>query len=157
MNMQQIAEGYGMRGLSIPAKGEVWKHHSGRLYRVDELRNADTPTIDVQRFPVEVCYTQIDTGWKFARRLDDWHRSFGNNAVPVDTPKPYFSIEPTHDTEDLWSHCIRKRPVINVGSDGAKSISMGFILALVDGEINAKIITETLNAAFPPNPNEPKD
>lgn len=155
MTMHEIAAVYGLRGLSIPAKGEIWKHHSGRLYRIDGLRNTAHPS---DKFPVRVLYTQIDTGEEYDRALSDWHGSFGANAVPVDTPKPYFTYEDNfYDEDHPFPVAIRRRPVVSVDSKGSKSISMGFVVAVVDGVINAKIITETLNAAFPPNPNEPKD
>lgn len=155
VTMQEIAEDYGSLGLSIPAKGEVWKHHSGRLYRIDGLRNTAHPST---KFPVRVLYTSLDDGNEYDRALSDWHASFGANAVPVEMPKPYFTYEDNfYEEDDPFTVAIRKRPVYVRDSKGAVNITMGFILCVVDDVANAKILTDTLNAAFPPNPNEPKD
>jgi len=156
MTMQQIAESYGMRGLSIPAKGEVWKHHSGRLYRIDGLRNTAHVS---DKFPVMVNYTQVDSGNEWSRRLDDWHRSFGDNAVPVEPLEPLFYVDDvTYDNQgDPEFYPIMKRSVTTVSTAKGKAISLGGPVVYATNTVTAKLVAEVLNAAFPPNPNEPKD
>lgn len=63
-----------------PRPGQIWRHHSGRLYRVDSIRNTTHPS---EKFPPTICYTNIANGSEWSRRLDDWHRSF---TFEADTP-----------------------------------------------------------------------
>jgi hypothetical protein len=60
-----------------PARGQIWRHHSGRLYRVAALANVNSTK---PAFPVMVIYTGPgDHLW--ARPLSDWHRSFGDAPI----------------------------------------------------------------------------
>lgn len=140
--------------LYLPNAGEIWEHHSGRLYRVDGILNTAHPS---DKFPVMVAYTQVDAGTQWTRPLTDWHRSFGNlPKVYASELVPYFShTEASINNDGLIP--IRKRPVTTVQANGLHSISMGFIVALVEDEATAKIMVATLNEAFPPHPNEPKE
>lgn len=63
-----------------PRLGQIWRHHSGRLYRVDSIRNTTHPS---EKFPLTICCTNIANGSEWSRRLDDWHRSF---TFEADTP-----------------------------------------------------------------------
>lgn len=65
--------------------GSLWRHHSGRLYRVLFLTNVpekhDAPDEDRRKkYPTTVVYENADSGRKFSRRADDWHRSMTKDA-----------------------------------------------------------------------------
>ncbi len=63
-----------------PAKGSLWRHHSGRVYRVLFLTN-DT---DDQRsgYPATVVYEGVANGKLWSGPLDDWRR----RMTPIDLP-----------------------------------------------------------------------
>jgi hypothetical protein len=148
----EIRETYIANGRMIPEANEVWRHHSGALYYVDELRNVDTPTIDVLRFPPEVCYTQIETGWKFVRPLDDWHRSFG--AAPIVLAEHVEPLYYARESNDM--HAVFKRTVTRRLEGGSMSATLGGPIAFLDSGKNAKELAEILNKYERPDPNEPK-
>lgn len=56
---------------TLPDVGSVWKHHSGRLYRVLMITNY--ATTKPEQYPVSVVY-EGQNGFKWSGTLDDWHR-----------------------------------------------------------------------------------
>lgn len=58
---------------NIPCAQQVWKHHSGRMYRVLMVTNTTHPS---EKFPPTVVYTNVINGTMWSRPLSDWHRSF---------------------------------------------------------------------------------
>ncbi len=55
-----------------PKRGSIWRHHSGREYRVLFIAN-DVPDPKPE-YPVTVVYEGCANGMLWAGRLDDWHR-----------------------------------------------------------------------------------
>lgn len=53
--------------------GSVWRHYNGSIYTVWAIANPDNPPGDDK--PPTVVYIGAN-GNIWARRLDDWHRSF---------------------------------------------------------------------------------
>lgn len=55
-----------------PKEGQVWRHHSGRIYQVLFLTNNEG---DGQRdkYPVTVVY-RGENGYRWSGPLSDWHR-----------------------------------------------------------------------------------
>lgn len=53
--------------------GSIWQHYNGGVYTVLEILNPDNPPTDDK--PPTVAYIGTN-GRKWARRLDDWKRSF---------------------------------------------------------------------------------
>lgn len=65
-----------------PAEGSLWKHHSGREYRVLFIaNNVPDPKPD---YPPTVVYEGLANGKRWAGRLDDWHRRMSPIAVVED-------------------------------------------------------------------------
>lgn len=56
-----------------PNPGEIWLHHSGRIYQILHLTNTTHPS---EKFPVTVVYQNIQNKTIWSRLLSDWHRSF---------------------------------------------------------------------------------
>lgn len=56
-----------------PISGQLWRHHSGRVYRVERVTN--TAHIS-EKFPPMVVYVNVYNGTEWSRPLSDWHRSF---------------------------------------------------------------------------------
>lgn len=55
-------------------KDQLWKHHNGIVYQVDDLVNIYTNR--PKQYPVMVVYKNIGTGVKWCRPFSDWYRSF---------------------------------------------------------------------------------
>lgn len=64
-----------------PIPGQVWRHHSGRLYTVLFLANNEGDGMR-EKYPVMVVY-RGENGRTWAGRLDDWHR-----RMALATPEP---------------------------------------------------------------------
>ena len=60
-------------GLILPVSGQLWRHHSGRVYRVECVTN--TAHLN-EKFPPTVVYVNVRNGTEWSRPLSDWHRSF---------------------------------------------------------------------------------
>lgn len=152
MTFDEIEAGYHARNLPVPRKGEVWQHHSGRLYRIDGLRNTAHPS---DKFPIMVDYTGTINGEEWSRPLDDWHRSFTLRYVQGALRSLYYPRETTLSlTAKLWPVMIRS--VMTDHGDGKKGMSMGGPVAYCDTEEQAKQLADILNSALPPSPDEPE-
>jgi hypothetical protein len=60
-------------GEGNPQPGDLWVHHSGRVYRIDRITNTAHPSA---KFPPTVVYVNVKNGTEWSRALSDWHRSF---------------------------------------------------------------------------------
>jgi hypothetical protein len=60
-------------GEGDPQPGDLWVHHSGRVYRIDRITNTAHPSA---KFPPAVVYVNVKNGTEWSRALSDWHRSF---------------------------------------------------------------------------------
>lgn len=58
--------------LRTPQQEDVWQHRSGNKYRVVHIANLPND----ERYPQTVVYVNMANLSVWARRLDDWHRSF---------------------------------------------------------------------------------
>jgi hypothetical protein len=67
-------------GEGGPQPGDLWVHHSGRVYRIDRITNTAHPSA---KFPPAVVYVNVENGTEWSRALSDWHRSF-KPAPPAD-------------------------------------------------------------------------
>lgn len=56
-----------------PISGQLWRHHSGRVYRVERVTNTAHLS---EKFPPMVVYVNVYNGTEWSRPLSDWHRSF---------------------------------------------------------------------------------
>jgi hypothetical protein len=56
-----------------PMPGELWRHHSGRLYKVLMLTNT---AHDNPRFPVTVVYENTTNGTQWSRPLAGFNDKF---------------------------------------------------------------------------------
>lgn len=56
--------------MELPQINSVWRHHSGRLYEVEELRNVETT--NPHKYPITVCYRGAN-GKKWCKPLENWH------------------------------------------------------------------------------------
>lgn len=63
-----------MSSISVnpPPIGSVWLHRNGNTYRVQALANLPNE----ERYPLTVVYQNVHNGSIWARRADDWSRSF---------------------------------------------------------------------------------
>lgn len=52
----------------------LWRHHSGRIYRVTGFTNIATS--DPDKFPPTVVYESLDTGYKWSRPIIDFQEKF---------------------------------------------------------------------------------
>lgn len=57
---------------NMPIEGTLWKHRNGNLYCIVAVANLP----DEERYPKTVVYKNVKNGTVWARRYDDWHRSF---------------------------------------------------------------------------------
>lgn len=58
--------------IERPSSGSVWRHHSGRLYRVLFIANDVEP--QKPKYPATVVYEGVQNGKIWAGPLSDWHR-----------------------------------------------------------------------------------
>ena len=82
--------------MEDPKVNELWKHHSGRTYRVLFMTNTAHPS---EKFPTAVVYENTDVGTLWSRPLSDWHRSFTRLSAG-DTPSLVYKThyDPESDT-----------------------------------------------------------
>ena len=50
----------------------VWRHRNGNEYRILHIANL----LDEERYPKTIVYQNVNNSTVWARRFDDWHRSF---------------------------------------------------------------------------------
>jgi len=55
----------------IPSLRSVWKHHSGRIYEVDDIRNEHSTN---DEYPITVCYVGAN-GYKWSKSITRWHET----------------------------------------------------------------------------------
>lgn len=71
----------------LPQKGSVWRHHSGRLYRVLMLTNVAGE--GEEPYPVTVVYEGTN-GNVWSGKASDWHRRM--TPAKADEFRPKFNI-----------------------------------------------------------------
>lgn len=64
-----------------PEVNEIWKHHSGRLYRITGLANLYAGPCSSLGFPVTVVYTDLENNRLWARPLDVFVKKFERYSV----------------------------------------------------------------------------
>lgn len=60
-----------------PIPGTLWRHRNGNIYEVVHVVNLP----DDERYPKTVVYRNVSNRTMWARRFDDWHRSFTHIGV----------------------------------------------------------------------------
>jgi hypothetical protein len=65
----------------LPTIGSLWQHFkTGNKYTVVSWLNTSVAATD--KYPWMISYISAETGSLWARRADDWHRSFGLLYAP---------------------------------------------------------------------------
>lgn len=86
-----------VRPIPEPNPEILWRHYKGATYRVLAIANRDTT--DHTKYPVMVVYQNTVNHTIWARRADDWHRSFrrddGSDGRKCDMGRPFDIFDPS--------------------------------------------------------------
>lgn len=78
--LRQLAAEADRLADAVPVPGSVWRHSSGRVYRVMLIANRPND----ERYPLTVVYEDASAE-VWTRRADDWHRSMAAITAPDTT------------------------------------------------------------------------
>lgn len=76
-----------MKHSDLPPLNSLWQHtKSGNVYMVTDWLNTSVDQTD--KYPWMIGYYNLDADTSWARRADDWHRSFICLNPPIPDPRP---------------------------------------------------------------------